>query len=630
MLLLVVLAIWHSKDVMASIRECGDSFLAGGYVLLTVYSAAVCILSWIILIRRKAPVYICVGAAVFLLGLANIYVFKGLSAPDEISHYISAYKLSDQLLGTAVTDEHGQVYVRACDLFLEDTEWRLEEVRAASAAGDESVDATLKIYGAELTEEVYRMDHELSALGAEEFAAWYMSNTGFTGIIDSEEAGPDSISASAEENAAARTAGDGADETDISGADGLSAMGLSCQWTVNTTPIAYLPQAIGISLARIMGFGPMRLIAIGRLFNLILFTAAVTFAVRLLPEGGELTGGTALIPMSLHLAGSMSYDVFVMSASFVFIALIFNMREHGLSRSKTAAAAIVLAALAPCKIVYSLLIICILLTAERLWSGSAAAGTASDPVPSEERADCKDHPDTVSVAGTGMSAAAENVITGGSRSRNRHAELRRFLLLGACCLVLACISMYLINSATIGNYAAADERIIEWAEEPEGYTLSYLLHRPVETADMFYKSFLMMTGNWFSTMFGIYLGNQDPVLNVPYPIIGLLAAGLLALAAGSKLRLSAYGKCISALTFAAVFAALMGSMLLAYTPVSAAYIQGVQGRYLLPVLPLLLSIIPGTYISVREGSSRVILWSFIAAECYVLLRVYATVCLRIG
>lgn len=566
MLLLVVLALWHCRDVRAAVTECGDSFLFGGYIRLCISAAVVCIVSWYLLLRRKAPLYISIGAAVFLLGLMNISVFRGLSAPDEVSHYISAYKISNMLLNTPVQDKYGQVYVRSCDLFLEDTEGRLDAVRAANDAGIEDFDRTLKIFGQELTEEVYRIDHEQTRMSSDSFDK--------------------------------------------------AAVGLSCQWTVNTTPAAYVPQALGITLARMLGLGPVYLISLGKLFNLIFFTAAVMLALWLLPKGGGAVAGTALIPMTLHLGASMSYDVFVMAGSFVFMALIFNMIINGIRPVKALAAALVIALLAPCKLVYSLLLILLL-----LFVRGYLGATLKLLIKSRKAA----KPVSVEIFGRSMTVPLTDA--GRAHCIKRICD---FLILASACIIFAAVSMYTINSTTIGNYAAADERIIEWAEEPTGYTFTYLLHHPFETADIFYRSILMRSGTWFSTMFGIYLGNQDPVLNVPYPVIGLYAVGLLIISAGSELALNISGKCITAAASVLIALALMASMLLAYTPVSAAYIEGVQGRYLLPVLPLIIMTMTCRSIRARHECEGVVLWSFIAAECYVLLRVYATVCLRIG
>lgn len=44
---------------------------------------------------------------------------------------------------------------------------------------------------------------------------------------------------------------------------------MSYQMPVRTTPLAYVPQAMGIALARMLGLGGLGLLFMGRLFNLM-------------------------------------------------------------------------------------------------------------------------------------------------------------------------------------------------------------------------------------------------------------------------------------------------------------------------------------------------------------------------
>ena len=47
-------------------------------------------------------------------------VLPPLSAPDEVSHYISAYQLSSRLMGRTARAEDERVFIRAQDVFIED------------------------------------------------------------------------------------------------------------------------------------------------------------------------------------------------------------------------------------------------------------------------------------------------------------------------------------------------------------------------------------------------------------------------------------------------------------------------------------------------------------------------------
>lgn len=59
-------------------------------------------------------------AAGLILGLLFLFVLPPLSAPDEISHYVSAYQLSSKILGMPSNAPNGRVLLRPQDVWVED------------------------------------------------------------------------------------------------------------------------------------------------------------------------------------------------------------------------------------------------------------------------------------------------------------------------------------------------------------------------------------------------------------------------------------------------------------------------------------------------------------------------------
>ena len=73
----------------------------------------------------------------------------------------------------------------------------------------------------------------------------------------------------------------------------------------------------------------------------------------------------------------------------------------------------------------------------------------------------------------------------------------------------------------------------------------------------------------------------------------------------------------------------MFSMLLGWTPVSATMIQGVQGRYLLPLLPMFLLSLKNDKVVRTDWDDRGLLFAMAAMDIYVVLRLFSLVCLRV-
>ncbi|MCD8370678.1 MAG: hypothetical protein LUC94_10220, partial [Clostridiales bacterium] len=172
---LAVLAfgLWHGTDVKAAVYATGDAWLSSGYLILAVAILAVtAMLGWRLLSGagrgdgaagapwRPERIY---PAAGLFLGLLFVFVLPPLSAPDEISHYVSAYQLSSRLMGKEATDRYGRVLLDAQDAWVEDIygnyvyETTEEGIWKADAAS--SVQNT--VLGETLTEDTYRFYHDL-------------------------------------------------------------------------------------------------------------------------------------------------------------------------------------------------------------------------------------------------------------------------------------------------------------------------------------------------------------------------------------------------------------------------------------------------------------------------------------
>src|SRR4030095_2970885 len=89
----------------------------------------------------------------------------------------------------------------------------------------------------------------------------------------------------------------------------------------NLSPIAYLPQVIGIELGRIFDLSPLLLMYFGRTVNLFVWIFLIFTAIKTTPIFKWLFCLLALSPMALFQAASLSKDSFTIGASFLVIAL---------------------------------------------------------------------------------------------------------------------------------------------------------------------------------------------------------------------------------------------------------------------------------------------------------------------
>jgi uncharacterized membrane protein len=95
------------------------------------------------------------------------------------------------------------------------------------------------------------------------------------------------------------------------------------------SPLPYMPQAVAIVVGRAAGFGPLGLLYAARLVNGVAALVAVTVALYLLPVGAMMLVVVALLPMVLFLFASASPDAAVIGAAFLFTAIAMRARYRG-------------------------------------------------------------------------------------------------------------------------------------------------------------------------------------------------------------------------------------------------------------------------------------------------------------
>lgn len=91
--------------------------------------------------------------------------------------------------------------------------------------------------------------------------------------------------------------------------------------TAQYTPLPYAPSAIGMVLGRIFGAPPLALMYLGRIFNLIFWIFLTWHAIRLMPVMRYTFMFLALLPMSMFIHSMISADV--VTNALVLLSLSF-------------------------------------------------------------------------------------------------------------------------------------------------------------------------------------------------------------------------------------------------------------------------------------------------------------------
>ena len=436
----------------------------------------------LLLFLRRERLSLLSFSLLFGLGFLYSLVLMPLSAPDEVAHYVGVYELSNVLVGKPEP--------------MRDEEGRLliraEDVFLDDWPEDGDPD-NATVIGMHLTGRSYE---ELFQRG--------ILSTGEKGYH------------------------------------------FTLQEPVHTSFFAYLFPALGFSLARVLRLGGFGLVFFGRLFNLLLFSILTTLAVRRLPFGKEVLLSVALFPMVLELAGSLSYDAFILGLSFYLTAAVTDLatREQGPGLSDFLEIGILAFLLSPCKMVYSLLFLGCFSVPVRKWKNIGSY----------------------------------------------------FLMIFGIAFLIA-LSLLLMNFQELSRYLHPSGGAVNYADAAatgsaaETYNLIGTLKTPVIFLKILRNSFQIKGEEYLFTMVGHPLGHFDQGLGAPIFLVVLFY--LIVLLQGIFTRrgergLSLLQRLCFLLTPALLVVTILASMLSAYTPKGTDYVLGVQGRYFLPALPMLL------------------------------------------
>lgn len=93
-------------------------------------------------------------------------------------------------------------------------------------------------------------------------------------------------------------------------------------------PVSYLPQSVGIFIARIFNASPILFVYIGKLMNLLCWIGLFYLAIRLMPQKKWALVFIGLLPMGLFQAVSLGADALSIGLASLLVASVFYLRTQ--------------------------------------------------------------------------------------------------------------------------------------------------------------------------------------------------------------------------------------------------------------------------------------------------------------
>lgn len=421
----------------------------------------VIILGLFLLLKKKAKLEWVAAYCVLGFGLVYLLILPAFSAPDEPDHYVSAYKLSNQMLFQEPTDEYGNVLVRIGD------------------------------YG----------DFEARP-GRETYGKIYGSLFDFSN------------------NDATLVAQGGADDA------GGGIMG-------------HLPGAIGITVARLLKLNKSMLLMLGRFMGLLFYCFCIFWAVKKMPFGKMVLFVISMFPMTLEESSSFGYDLVVNGFVFFITAYILNLiyEKQKVSVKDIVLVSLIMFLFAPCKAIYIFVAgLWILIPKEKLQLGKMKKG----------------HCKLITTSIVFFSTLLPNI---------------------------------LVNLVKVSGISS-NSGLVSWAGE-RGYGMGDVLQNIPYSIYVFVNTLIKNTEYYVNTLIGSRLGWLEITIS-QFIVTGFLMILLLEFFREKEQYVIKVKERVCYGVIAALISlAVVAAMWLAWTPISYDTIQGIQGRYFLPMLPLL-------------------------------------------
>ena len=293
------------------------------------------------------------------------------------------------------------------------------------------------------------------------------------------------------------------------------------------SPLSYLPQALGIFIARLFTDNAMAVFYTARIFNFAFGTALVYFAIKLIPFGKFTVFTIALMPMFLHQQISLSADVITNSLALFSVALALKISHEECKHPKRylALLSVCLIVMTMCKIVYLLFILLIF------------------TVPS------------------------------GLFQSKRNAWIFKFSIL------LAALAANMLWMAVSSRYFVEFRAGVNITEQ-----IKFVLSNPITYLWLLLKTFIASFPTFFSAMIGFMLGPLTIAVSpwgyLTYMFLFIIAVCITC----DNQRIKKSFKLVQALIFAGTAVLICSALYAQWTPVGVPYIEGIQGRYFIPII----------------------------------------------
>ena len=400
------------------------------------------------------------------------------------------------------------------------------------------------------------------------------------------------------------------------------------EYQVDSSYTMYWISALGVLAGFLLRLGFIPTLFLGRFTNLVFFAFLAAWAVKRTPVAKAVFASVALLPMTLHLAASYSRDSNLLALCLLFAALVLDLAFG--PREQIGWKQLILPALAgllivPSKIVYfPLALLVFLIPAARLGRFSKAIKggflalclvifffNAGGQVILN---DFMSGNTQVAAGAASTSVSAETAETAQSTAEPAQSASES----------AAQSTASLQESSKEAAAPQTEEAPVQ--DDSVCYTLPYILSHPLDTLELAIRSVVENGDHYVKTLIGGTLSYFDPGVQIAWTWVAALMILLVLAWLQPGFELPVWAKAVCLLIgLACCGLAVLGCI--SWTPTYYTTIYGLQGRYFLPVLSLLLLARPKRLL-LQTDCTRGLIYAVTLVDILVLLNAFLSILAR--
>ena len=400
------------------------------------------------------------------------------------------------------------------------------------------------------------------------------------------------------------------------------------EYQVDSSYTMYWISALGVLAGFLLRLGFIPTLFLGRFTNLVFFAFLAAWAVKRTPVAKAVFASVALLPMTLHLAASYSRDSNLLALCLLFAALVLDLAFG--PREQIGWKQLILPALAgllivPSKIVYfPLALLVFLIPAARL-------GRFSKAIKGGFLALCL----VIFFFNAGGQVILNDFMSGNTQ-----------VAAGAASTSVSAETAETAQSTAEPAQSASESAAQSTASLPESsegatapqteeapvqddsvcYTLPYILSHPLDTLELAIRSVVENGDHYVKTLIGGTLSYFDPGVQIAWTWVAALMILLVLAWLQPGFELPVWAKAVCLLIgLACCGLAVLGCI--SWTPTYYTTIYGLQGRYFLPVLSLLLLARPKRLL-LQTDCTRGLIYAVTLVDILVLFNAFLSILAR--